>query len=168
MIGADFRPKQNKNNDPKVLSPNAWDALQNWTVCNRTRENLYRHLREKQAETAAAWQAQIELRRLDDEEQRITAQIDEAKSSLSHISNDRTHEEQSSSESTSMFENWTKKELQAQSIPKKKLPAWQMIGEKNSMFYDCGKLSIHFGKKPASKQHEQRWKIANYLRIKTV
>ncbi|HPQ50514.1 MAG TPA: chromosome segregation protein SMC, partial [Alphaproteobacteria bacterium] len=81
-------------------------------------------LREKQAETAAAWQAQnFELRRLDDEEQRITAQIDEAKSSLSHISNDRTHEEQSSSESTSMLEklDTEEKELLAQSNTKEEI-----------------------------------------------
>lgn len=50
-------------------------------------------LREKQAETAAAWQAQnFELRRLDDEEERITAQIDETKTNLQQISNDRAHE----------------------------------------------------------------------------
>lgn len=50
-------------------------------------------LREKQAETAAAWQAQnFELRRLDDEEERLNAQIEEAKTSLEQISNDRMHE----------------------------------------------------------------------------
>lgn len=50
-------------------------------------------LREKQAETAAAWQAQnFELRRLDDEETRINAQIEEAKSALAQIVNDRAHE----------------------------------------------------------------------------
>lgn len=50
-------------------------------------------LREKQAETAAAWQAQnFELRRLDDEETRINAQIEETKSGLQHIANDRAHE----------------------------------------------------------------------------
>lgn len=50
-------------------------------------------LREKQAETAAAWQAQnFELRRLDDEETRINAQIDEAKTALEQIANDRVHE----------------------------------------------------------------------------
>ncbi len=50
-------------------------------------------LREKQAETAAAWQAQnFELRRLDDEETRINAQIEEAKTALSQIANDRVHE----------------------------------------------------------------------------
>lgn len=50
-------------------------------------------LREKQAETAAAWQAQnFELRRLDDEETRINAQIEEAKTALSQIVNDRAHE----------------------------------------------------------------------------
>ena len=50
-------------------------------------------LREKQAETAAAWQAQnFELRRLDDEETRINAQIEEAKSALAQIVNDRSHE----------------------------------------------------------------------------
>lgn len=50
-------------------------------------------LREKQAETAAAWQAQnFELRRLDDEETRINAQIEEAKTALAQIVNDRAHE----------------------------------------------------------------------------
>lgn len=50
-------------------------------------------LRERQAETAAAWQAQnFELRRLDDEDERLTAQIDEAKKALDQIANDRTHE----------------------------------------------------------------------------
>lgn len=75
-------------------------------------------LRKKQAETAAAWQAQnFELRRLDDEEQRITAMIEETKAALAHIANDRTHEEHSSNESTSTLEKLDseEKELQAQS-----------------------------------------------------
>jgi chromosome segregation protein len=50
-------------------------------------------LREKQAETAAAWQAQnFELRRLDDEEERVNAQIEEARTNLAQIENDRAHE----------------------------------------------------------------------------
>lgn len=75
-------------------------------------------LREKQAETAAAWQAQnFELRRLDDEEQRITSQIEETKAGLSHIATDRVHEEQSAQESVATLEKLDseEKELQAQS-----------------------------------------------------
>jgi chromosome segregation protein len=56
-------------------------------------------LREKQAETAAAWQAQnFGLQRLDDEDQRITNQIEEAKTTLSQISSDRAHETQMTEE----------------------------------------------------------------------
>jgi chromosome segregation protein len=56
-------------------------------------------LREKQAETAAAWQAQnFELRRLDDEEQRLTSQIEEAKNALAQIANDRVHETETAEE----------------------------------------------------------------------
>lgn len=75
-------------------------------------------LREKQAETAAAWQAQnFELRRIDDEEERVTAQIDEAKTSLDQIAKDRQHEEQSSSENAQTLERLIaeEQELQARS-----------------------------------------------------
>jgi len=75
-------------------------------------------LREKQAETAAAWQAQnFELRRLDDEETRITAQIDEAKSALMQIANDRAHEEGTAEENerTLVRIEEEQKELQSQS-----------------------------------------------------
>lgn len=75
-------------------------------------------LREKQAETAAAWQAQnFELRRLDDEEERLKAQIDEAKSGLAQIGNDRTHEADTASENERTLERLEQEqaELQAQS-----------------------------------------------------
>ncbi len=75
-------------------------------------------LREKQAETAAAWQVQnFELRRLDDEEQRVTIQIEEARQGLAHIANDRAHEEQSANESISTLEKLDaeERELQVQS-----------------------------------------------------
>ncbi len=56
-------------------------------------------LREKQAETAAAWQAQnFELRRIEDEENRITAQINEATKGLEQVSTDRVHEQETSDE----------------------------------------------------------------------
>ena len=58
-------------------------------------------LREKQAETAAAWQAQnFELRRLEDEENRITGQINEATTSLSQVTTDRTHEQETTEENS--------------------------------------------------------------------
>jgi chromosome segregation protein len=61
-------------------------------------------LREKQAETAAAWQAQnFGLQRLDDEEQRITSQIDEAKTTLSQIAADRVHETQTTEENVAVL-----------------------------------------------------------------
>lgn len=73
-------------------------------------------LREKQAETAAAWQAQnFELRRLDDEEERINAQISEAKSALDHISNDRIHEEHTATENATTLEKLAAEELELQS-----------------------------------------------------
>lgn len=74
-------------------------------------------LRERQAETAAAWQAQsFELRRLDDEEQRLTIQIAEAKTALSQISNDRIHEDQTTTENALTLEKIENEEraLQAQ------------------------------------------------------
>lgn len=56
-------------------------------------------LREKQAETAAAWQSQnFELRRIEDEETRIAAQIDEATKGLAQTSADRGHEQDTSEE----------------------------------------------------------------------
>ena len=56
-------------------------------------------LREKQAETAAAWQVQnFELKRIEDEEQRIAAQIDEATSGLANVAADRTHEQDTAEE----------------------------------------------------------------------
>lgn len=75
-------------------------------------------LRERQAETAAAWQAQnFELRRLDDEEQHITSQIEEARSALEQISHDRSHEEQTASENETTLSKleMEEKELHAQS-----------------------------------------------------
>lgn len=75
-------------------------------------------LREKQAETSAAWQAQnFELRRLDDEESRINTQIEEAKSNLAQTQTDHVHETQSSAEIGATLEkiNAEELELQAQS-----------------------------------------------------
>ena len=75
-------------------------------------------LREKQGETAAAWQAQnFELRRLDDEETRINTQIEEAKLALQQISNDRNHEIGTAEENerTLIRIEEEQKELQSQS-----------------------------------------------------
>lgn len=75
-------------------------------------------LREKQAETAAAWQAQnFELRRLDDEEIRINTQIEETKAALQQISNDRAHEIDTAEENerTLMRIEEEQKDLQSQS-----------------------------------------------------
>lgn len=74
------------------------------TIAQLTRQQLEQAealppLREKQAETAAAWQAQnFELRRIEDEETRIAAQIDEATTTLAQIAADRTHEQDTSEE----------------------------------------------------------------------
>ncbi len=58
-------------------------------------------LREKQAETAAAWQAQnFEMRRLDDEEARISKEIHDATEVLNQSVSDRAHEEQSAQENS--------------------------------------------------------------------
>lgn len=75
-------------------------------------------LREKQAETAAAWQVQnFELRRLDDEETRINAQIEETKSALTQIANDRAHETGTAEENERTLARIEEeqKELQSQS-----------------------------------------------------
>lgn len=75
-------------------------------------------LREKQAETTAAWQAQnFELRRLDDEETRINAQIEETKSALTQIANDRAHETGTAEENERTLARIEdeQKELQSQS-----------------------------------------------------
>ena len=73
-------------------------------------------LREKQAETSAAWQAQsFELRRLDDEEQRLNAQIEEAKSTLSQIIIDREHEEQTTAENARTLEKIEAEEAELKS-----------------------------------------------------
>lgn len=75
-------------------------------------------LRDKQAETAAAWQAQnFELRRLDDEEERVTAQIAEAKTALEQIGNDRAHETGTAEENERTLARLEdeQKELQSQS-----------------------------------------------------
>ena len=58
-------------------------------------------LREKQAETAAAWQSHnFELRRLDDEEERLEAQINEYKNVLAQSALDSEHEIQTVEEIT--------------------------------------------------------------------
>jgi chromosome segregation protein len=68
-------------------------------------------LREKQAETAAAWQVQnFEMKRLDDEEQRITAQIDEAKSTLAQTKADSEHEQQTTEENARVLERMAQEE----------------------------------------------------------
>lgn len=62
-------------------------------------------LREKQAETAAAWQVQnFEMQRLDDEEQRLTSQIEEARAVLAQTDADREHEEQTIEENARTLE----------------------------------------------------------------
>lgn len=56
-------------------------------------------LRDEQAVTAAAWQTQnFALQRINDEGERINAQIEEAKEVLSNIANDKAHETQTSEE----------------------------------------------------------------------
>ncbi len=74
------------------------------TIATLTRTQLVQAeevppLREKQAETAAAWQAQnFELKRIDDEEQRITAQIEEATTGIAQVIADNTHERDTADE----------------------------------------------------------------------
>lgn len=70
-------------------------------------------LREKQAETAAAWQVQnFELQRLDDEDQRITSQINEAKTALAQIKSDSEHELQTAEENSKTIEKIAEEEAQ--------------------------------------------------------
>jgi chromosome segregation protein len=58
-------------------------------------------LRDKQAETAASWQAQnFELRRLDDEEARLTKEIDDATQMLQQAKADLVHENTSAEENS--------------------------------------------------------------------
>ena len=72
-------------------------------------------LRDKQAETAAAWQVQnFALQRLDDEEQRITSQIGEAEKALSQIQSDRTHEQQTTDENAKTLERLGNEEAELQ------------------------------------------------------
>jgi chromosome segregation protein len=72
-------------------------------------------LRDKQAETSAAWQVQnFALQRLDDEEQRITSQIGEAEKSLSQIQSDRTHEQQTTDENAKTLERLGNEEAELQ------------------------------------------------------
>lgn len=72
-------------------------------------------LREKQAETAAAWQVQnFELKRLDDEESRITAQINEAKTTLAQIKSDSAHELQTAEENARTLERIAVEESELQ------------------------------------------------------
>ncbi len=62
-------------------------------------------LRQKEAEMAAALQAQkLALQRLEDEEQRLTHQIEEIKAQLLQMHTDRTHEQQTLKENTHILE----------------------------------------------------------------
>ncbi|MBL8638945.1 MAG: chromosome segregation protein SMC [Alphaproteobacteria bacterium] len=87
---------------------------------NRQHGEISQHItpmREKQAETAAAWQAQnFELRRLDDEEKQIAQQIKESRDSLQHVQNDQKHEEQTIAEGGKLSEKLLA-ELSAIHIP---------------------------------------------------
>ncbi len=88
------------------------------TVAQLTRTQLTQAedippLREKQAETAAAWQVQnFEMQRLDDEEKRITSQLDEAKATLAQIASDRAHEQQTSDENARTLERIAQEEAE--------------------------------------------------------
>lgn len=80
------------------------------TVAQLTRTQLTQNeeippLREKQAETAAAWQVQnFEMKRIDDEEARINAEASEAKQGAEQSKADITHEQQILDENTSTLE----------------------------------------------------------------
>lgn len=73
-------------------------------------------LREKQAETAAAWQVQnFEMKRLDDEDQRISSQIAEAKSTLAQIKADSEHELQTAEDNAQTIARIAEEETSLQS-----------------------------------------------------
>jgi chromosome segregation protein len=92
------------------------------TVAQLTRTQLTQSeeippLREKQAETAAAWQVQnFELKRLDDEDQRIANQLDEAKTTLAQIASDRQHEQQTTEENARTLERLVQEENDLKTI----------------------------------------------------
>jgi chromosome segregation protein len=68
-------------------------------------------LREKQTETAAAWQVQnFEMKRLDEEDQRIAGQINEAKNTLAQIKADSEHELQTAEENAKTVERIAEEE----------------------------------------------------------
>lgn len=68
-------------------------------------------LRDAQAETAAAWQAQnFALQRINDEGDRINAQIDEAKQQLNNTASDRKHETQTTEENASVMQKLEQEE----------------------------------------------------------
>lgn len=80
------------------------------TVAQLTRQQLTQSedvppLREKQAETAAAWQVQnFELKRIDDEDQRITGELNEAREGVNQSTADIKHEQQIIDETSSTLE----------------------------------------------------------------
>jgi chromosome segregation protein len=91
------------------------------TVAQLTRTQLTQAedippLREKQAETAAAWQVQnFEMKRIDDEEARINAEASEAKQGADQSNADIAHEQQILDESTSTLERITAEQTELES-----------------------------------------------------
>lgn len=105
-------------------------------------------LREKQAETAAAWQAQnFELRRLDDEEKQITQQIKEAQESLEHLDQDRNHEQHTITECERSLEKLSI-ELESIRIPE------NIVGETDRLKLQCEKHAQE------SQRHQENYQLA--------
>lgn len=101
----------------EVLVGERMGAVAEQTRLQLERSEIVPPLREKQAETAAAWQVQnFELKRIEDEENRISAQIEEAVNTLSQMASDRAHEEQVTEENSKTLErmNAEEQELRAQ------------------------------------------------------
>lgn len=118
---------------------------------NRQHGEISQHIapmREKQAETAAAWQAQnFELRRLDDEEKQIAQQLKESRQALDHVQNDQRHEDQTIAECLKLSEKLMS-ELATIHIPE------NVDAEIENLKNKCDELSVE------TRRHEENYQLA--------